>query len=142
MTTIRPANIDDIPVMVKLYEEVLKRPANPSYIQTSIENYPVFVAEHKEMLGFVYCRKFSPDILEVANILLLSESRGLGIGELLMKAVEEAATSYEAIILVNSSLYTEASDKRDPKNFYTKCGFNIILETNGSKVFAKHITKE
>jgi ribosomal protein S18 acetylase RimI-like enzyme len=138
---IRPANINDLDSIIRLYESELLRKANPVFIKTSIEMYPVFIAlEGDELVGFVYCRKFSPDILEPANILVKKEFRSSGIGSRLLAEVERvSAGSYQSLILVNSTLYKEDSEKRDASNFYLKNGYVVILETKGSTVFSKDL---
>ena len=93
------------------------------------------------MVGFVYCRKFAPDILEIDNLFVNEEFRNRRIGSTLLQAIEdEAVKQFSGLILINSDLYgNPVVDKNDPATFYLRHGFDLVFTTAESRVFAKQL---
>ena len=109
-------------------------------VKSALRNYPSKIAEKEgSLIGFVYCRKFAPDILEIDNLFVNEEFRDRGLGSSLLAELEsQAGGNYSGLILTNSSLYNNpVVDKRDPSSLYGRHGFKLVFSTKNSRVFAK-----
>jgi GNAT superfamily N-acetyltransferase len=92
------------------------------------------------LIAFAFTTTFAPDILELANILVDSNWRNHDIGSQLLQVVEELAKErFNAIILVNSMLYSTVGKKRPATEFYRRAGYESILQTSDSLVFSKSL---
>lgn len=93
------------------------------------------------LLGFAYCLSFAPDVLELGNLVVAPAARGRGVGTELVTEIErQAAGTFAAVILSNSSLWTLArGEKRPAESYYERMGYSTILSTGPSVVMAKHL---
>lgn len=135
---IRPASPADLPAIAALFEEENGRAPNHAYIGACLESYPGAVAiEGDRLEGFIYCNHFAPDILEVANLMVDTAARGMGLGSRLLDEVEHLARgTWASLILVNSTLY-EHPPRPSPAGFYLKQGFAVIHRTAATAVYVK-----
>lgn len=141
---VRPTQPGDLEEIFTLCREVLAIEPNRGRITDLVTTYPSFVAiRNDQVIAFVYCAKFSPDILELANILVLPEFQNKGIGHKLVKSVEGSAVShgFAAIILSNSMLSPTKIKKRNAKIFYRDLGYVSLFKTEHSTIFIKSLTK-
>lgn len=135
---VRPAVRADLPAIAALFEQENGRAPNHAYIGDCLENYPSAVAEDGDVIaGFIYCNRFAPDILEIANLMVGETVRGTGLGTGLLEEVEQQARGkWASLILVNSTLY-EHPPRPSPAGFYLKRGFALIHQTAATAVHAK-----
>jgi GNAT superfamily N-acetyltransferase len=135
---IRAADAGDLDAIAALFERENERPPNREFIAACVEYYPSAVAlQDGKALGFIYCQRFAPDILEIANLLVAGDSRGMGVGSGLLAKVETLAdTEWASLILVHSLLYPHPP-RRSPAAFYGRHGFAAIHRTAASTVYAK-----
>lgn len=62
---------------------------------------------------------------------------------MLLQAFETTASEkYNAIILVNSSLYPSLEEKKPATDFYLKNGYTEILSTSNSHLYAKPLQSQ
>ena len=114
-------------------------------VEAALTNMPSAVAViNEKIVGFAYCQKFAPDILEIDNLFVNELHRNRHIGSLLLKRIELAASEYfSGLILVNSDLYQNpVVNKQNPANFYLRHGFQLVMDTSASRVFLKAINKD
>lgn len=133
----RPACPADLLAIEQLYFPYSGRHINVPRITEALENYPSVVAYRDDvLLGFSYCFRFAPDIVELANIFVRNDTRSSGLGtEMLQFVLSRIIDPFRAIIAVNSDLYSTSEEKRRPDSFYLKNGFRIMASTGPSKVF-------
>jgi len=136
---LRRGEVDDAAGISALHVRETMRSCDPKWVAGHLRDYPSVVAhDGGRLVGFAYASQFAPDILEILNILVASDYRGKGIGSRLIRAIEEStAGCFGAILLVNSMLYTGPPDKRPATAFYRRLGYNCVLSTDSSNLFAK-----
>ena len=144
--TIRPATADDAAAIARLIVSENSRPADAGQIARFLETAPSVVAAlDEELVGMIYSRPFSPDILEWRNSLVASAHRRVGLGRLLVDAMEEQTrrAGYLAIIGVNCWKRPGGSRARasTARAFWRAMGWTIIFATDGSAVVAKHLSR-
>lgn len=139
ITPTEPVHMEGI---FTLYRQQLLREPDIVRIRRNIALFPSFVATAGgEIVGFIYTTDFAPDILELANILVAPEIRGLGIGgDLLMELEKTASRTFAAIVLVNSMLYSFNGEKKSAAGFYCRHGYQAIFGTQESAIFAKALS--
>lgn len=137
---IRAAGIDDLDAVAALFERENGCTSQRDFIAKCLEHYPCALAlQDGHLQGFIYCQRFAPDILEIANLLVAEACRGMGVGSRLLAEVERLAdTEWASLILVHSLLYPHPP-RRSPADFYGKQGFTPIHRTSASTVYAKAI---
>lgn len=138
--TIRGIAPDEVEIVAALHERQNERPANRSYIERCIAEFPSAISFHRgEVSGFAYCTRFAPDLLELTNILVTTAHRGRGVGSLLLRHLEaQSARDWAGIVLSNSALWN-APTRQSPLPFYSKNGFQVIWETRHTTVMAKSL---
>ena len=139
----RAACENDIPLIISLFRHELLREPNVSNLLDCILEYPSAVAfseDGSQLLGFLYCGEFAPDVLEILNILVDSSMQSQGIGSLLLRQMETTLDSgtFNGIILCNSSLFPPMrSPFKDGTSFYEKNGFILAASTTDTRIFYK-----
>ncbi len=95
------------------------------------------------MVAFLYCRRFSPDMVELSNMVVASEARRGGVGARMVGMLEPqlVALGFRAAIFVNCRLHVGATDAgaAAARAFWLHHGYRIIFSTQGSAVFAKFL---
>lgn len=136
--SIRKGTSSDALDVCESFQLFLNRPGDITYIKNALEKYPSALAFSGDMLiGFAYCGFMSPDLIELANISLHPEARNSGVGTKLLQFLEEeAAQSYDAILLTNSDLY---EGKRNASNFYIRNRYRLVAGTGKTKLFWKDL---
>lgn len=140
--SIRPGRVDDARLIVQAYWRAQTTQSRIDIVARYLTNEPSFVAEDTAgLVGFVYCKQFAPDILEIDNLFVHEDYRRQNIGGILLARLEKsAALKYSGLILVNSDLYANpVVDKQDPTNFYIRNGYGMAFATEHSRVFAKQL---
>jgi len=137
----RPADADAIGRLIVLENN---RPADAEEISRYLAAAPSVVATVGDRLvGVIYSRRFSPDILEWRNSLVASDLRRMGLGRRLVEAMEAEtrAGGYRAAIGVNCWLHRGATRERAAaaRAFWLAMGWSILFATDGSVVIAKHM---
>ncbi len=138
LCTVRDAAARDAERIVQLHARELEREIGLDRVRRCVSAYPSVAAEMDgRLVGFAYGDAFAPDIVRLANLLVASDLRGLGLGQRMLGAFEMSARpSYGAVILVNSLLYP-APEKRTAVPFYERAGYRQLFETEASAVLAK-----
>lgn len=138
---IRTATVDDFAAIATLHERDNGHPTDPNALRASLRDYPAAVAEHNDTLvGFVFCGRFAPDILEVRNLLVATQHRSTGLGARLLQHIEtRASTGWNAVILSNSDAY-QTPGKRPATAFYLRNGYTNVWSTPTTRVFRKTLT--
>ncbi|HHC7268977.1 TPA: GNAT family N-acetyltransferase [Vibrio parahaemolyticus] len=141
MLIIRPAKINDAVEVCQIIKLETNKDFSVSKLEEILLSNPSSIAEiDGKIAGFCYTSKFAPDILEILNIIVRSEHRNIGIGEKLIKHVEDKSKSiYNSIILVNSMLYETVKPKKSAERFYCKLGYSAIHRTKNTIIFIKTI---
>lgn len=90
-----------------------------------------------ELIGFVYCEPFAPDIIEVSSLYVAAQYRNLGIGHALLKKMHAhlALVGFKSAILYNSQLYETIEPKRSAGSFYTRAGYSQVISTGDTDLF-------
>lgn len=134
---------EDVAEIAALFGQCSGRQADDSRIARNMSMFPSFVARSSDgtMVGFIFTDDFAPDVLEIANILLLPEYQSRHLGGRLVDAVEQAARSrgFIYMVLVNSMLYPTTYVKRPATTFYRRLGYKIVIDTGPSKIFSKKL---
>lgn len=106
-----------------------------------IDTFPSLIAQRPDgsILGFVYCNRFAPDILEVYNIFVCEPARGQGLGSRLIRRleVEAHAAGWGGLVLINSVLYPNKLPGSLVSGFYEQLGYRRALDTGESVVWSK-----
>jgi N-acetylglutamate synthase-like GNAT family acetyltransferase len=128
---------EDIPEIDGLYHPYSSRHINVPRVTEALETYPSVAAiESGRIVGFAYCFRFAPDILELANIYVDSQARAAGLGSRMLDfMLSQISDAVEAVIAVNSDLYPVNSKKKRPDTFYLRNGFIILASTRDSTVY-------
>jgi GNAT superfamily N-acetyltransferase len=127
-----------------MYRQHLGREPDEMILAQSIEQYPSAILLHTPgLIGFTYTKRFAPDILELANVVVALQYRNQGYGEQLVRYIEIAATPrYRGIILVNSMLYASAVPKRPAANFYHRLGYHDVAATSDTTVYYRELDQD
>lgn len=139
----RPGTPADTPAISALIERENHRPAHPDDIGRRLAALPSVLAESEgELVAFLYCRRFSPDIVELSNMVVASHVRRGGVGGRMVDMLEPQLgdLGYRAAIFVNCRLHIGATDARAAaaRAFWLHRGYTIVFSTHGSAVFAKY----
>jgi GNAT superfamily N-acetyltransferase len=140
--TIRVGGISDLEAIAQLYRIQLGREPDLIRIGHHLEEFPSAIAEVPGfgVVAFAFTTDFAPDILELANILVDANWRNRAIGSQLLELIENLAKErFNAIILVNSMLYSIVGKKRPAGDFYLRAGYQNILKTPSSSVYGKSL---
>lgn len=153
---------DDLPAVGVLFLAHTGRPADLERIGRWLEEAPGAAAvEAGTLVGCAFCRRFAPDVAEVANLLVTPSHRGRGVGRALLAATEGAAAQagYRAMIVVQSSLYragpgssgaapgpgrtaTDADPGVGRTGTYARHGYREVLSTGPTVVSVKDLGGE
>jgi GNAT superfamily N-acetyltransferase len=140
---IRPGRVSDAPLIADLIRRENGRPADADEIARCLAAEPGVVAVAGDrIVGMIYARRFSPDIVEWRNSLVASDRRRTGLGRRLVAAMESACVDagYRAAIGVNCWLHRGATRERaaTARAFWLAMGWSIVFATDGSAVVARH----
>jgi GNAT superfamily N-acetyltransferase len=141
---VRPGRREDAAEIARLIVRENARPADAGEIERYLTHAPSVVAVvNGEIVGVVYSRPFSPDILEWRNGLVAAAHRRRGVGQALVARMEEESrrAGYRALIGVNCWKHTGATQERASaaRAFWRAMGWTIVFATDGSAVVAKHL---
>ncbi len=142
---IRPGRSGDVEAIARLIANENGRAADRAEIVKDLASSPSVVVERDgQLLGFIYSRRFAPDILEWRNSLIAASARRLGLGTRMVAAMEAATrqAGYRATIGVNCRLHPGATDAgaAAARAFWLAMGWSIVFATDGSAVLAKHLS--
>lgn len=140
----------DLPAVGALFRAHSGRPADLELIGRWLDEAPGVAADEAgEMMGFAFCRRFAPDVAELANLLVASGNRGRGVGAALLAAIDEAAAAqgYRALVVVQSWLYrtsagaaegsADGHDGDHRSGLYARHGYREVLSTGPTVVSVK-----
>lgn len=132
---------EDVEHILSIYARYTAKTIDLDRLQRSIGLLPGVVAERDgQIVGFAYCYRFAPDILELANIHVARERRDRHVGGLLLEAIVRSASEHaNAIIAVNSLLNESAEEKRRPDSFYVSNGFSIIFQNAATSIYLREL---
>lgn len=142
--TIRPGRPPDADAIAHLIVRENTRPADTVEIAQYLSRSPSVVAvAGDEVVGTIYSRQFSPDILEWRNSLVAAAFRRRGIGRLLVERMEEETlrAGYRALVGVNCWKHAGVTKERSAaaRAFWREMGWTIVFATDASAVMAKHL---
>ena len=140
---VRRGEPGDASAIVELIVRENDRPADAEEVERYLRSAPSVVAlVDGELVGMIYSRRFSPDILEWRNSLVAAAHRRRGAGAQLVRAMEQQTrdAGYLAAIGVNCWKHAGATKERASaaRTFWHAMGWTIIFATDGSAVIAKH----
>lgn len=132
----------DVEAIATLIERENNRPADRDRIARRLAGLPsVVVYDGAELVAFIHVRRFSPDIVELSNMVVARRHRRSGIGSAVVAMLEPrlVAAGYRAAIFVNCRLHPGTSDARvvAARAFWLRMGYEICFATGGSAVFVK-----
>jgi GNAT superfamily N-acetyltransferase len=141
---VRPGEPTDTAGIAKLIVWENSRPADAAEIDRYLRSAPSVVAvADGDVLGMIYSRRFSPDILEWRNSLVAAAHRRTGLGRRLVEAMEQQtrAAGYVAMIGVNCWKHEGSTKERASvaRAFWRSMGWTVVFATDGSAVIAKHL---
>ncbi len=141
---VRSGTHDDAQAIAKLIVVENARPADAAEIERYLASAPSVVAlVDGELVGMIYSRRFSPDILEWRNSLVAAAHRRSGLGRRLVEAMEHETreAGYRAMIGVNCWKHPGGTKERATaaRAFWRAMGWTIVFATDGSVVMAKHL---
>jgi GNAT superfamily N-acetyltransferase len=141
---IRHGRAQDADAVARLIVRENTRPADATEIERYLAQAPSVVAVvDGEIVGTIYSRQFSPDILEWRNGLVAAGYRRRGVGRRLVAQMEEESrrAGYRALIGVNCWKHKGATQERASaaRAFWRAMGWTIVFATDGSAVVAKHL---
>jgi len=139
---LRAGRADDVEAIIRLIAEENHRPADPDRIRRRLAQLPSVVAElDGRLVAFLYCRRFSPDMVELSNMVVASWIRRGGLGARMVGTLEPQLIElgFRAAIFVNCRLHVGASDAgaAAARAFWLHQGYRIVFSTHGSAVFTK-----
>jgi len=132
----------DGPGIIALIARENHRPTDPERVRRRLEQLPSAVVERNgELMGFIYARRFSPDMVELSNMLIDPQIRRRGVGGRMVGMLEPelARLGYRGAVFVNCRLHIGATDQRSAaaRAFWLRRGYRIVFATHGSVVFVK-----
>jgi len=141
---LRAGRPDDVAAIIQLIAEENHRPTDPDRVRRRLAQLPSVVAElDGRMVAFLYCRRFSPDMVELSNMVVASWIRRSGLGARMVGTLEPqlVALGYRAAIFVNCRLHVGATDAgaASARAFWLHQGYRIVFSTQGSAVFTKFL---
>ena len=139
---VRSGGAEDAAAIHALALAELERSPPVSRLRDVLGRFPSVVAcEADALRGFVFGVALSPDILEMANVLVSEPYRNNGLGTRLIETFEEAARgSYRAIIVANSVLWPIAGgEKRSAASLYQRHDYRQIYSTPDTTVMIKDL---
>jgi GNAT superfamily N-acetyltransferase len=144
--TFRRGVAADVGGIITLIARENHRPADPDRVRRRLEQLPSVVVEYRgTTVGFLYARRFSPDMVELSNMLIDTRVRRHGVGGRMVSILEPelARLGYRGAVFVNCRLHVGASDARSAsaRAFWLRRGYRIVFATHGSAVFVKLLAK-
>jgi GNAT superfamily N-acetyltransferase len=83
---------------------------------------PFWLMKDEEIIGWVYCQLYK-DFFHVFELELIEKYRGKGIGRIFIELIKiEACRCGAKFVIIQTN--------PEIKNFYIKCGFDVISENN------------
>jgi ribosomal protein S18 acetylase RimI-like enzyme len=131
---------EDLPAIGALFAAHTGRAANLTLLGSWIETSPSAAARVGDRLvGYMVCKPFAPDVIEMAALLVDPGARDRGIGSRLIVHTERSciARGLEAAVLVNSSKYQVLGPKRSTRPLFERMGYRVLLETPASTVMGR-----
>ena len=140
-TSLRAMNEGDISSVVKLFAQRTQRSLDTDRLEKNLSFLPSCVAEKDgQIVGFCYCYRFAPDIIELANIYVQVDHRNKGLGKSLRDYIaREAAPKFNALIAVNSQLHESLELVKRPTNFYIENGFHVLYKNKNTTIFIRDL---
>ena len=139
---IEKSSSDDVNEIINLYSKYRKN-WKPSWsLKERLDEYPALkVVQNEKMIGFAYCFKFAPDIMELSQIYIDQNFRSQNIGATLIGKLEKEVSieGYVGMIAVNSDAYEGKADSKKPTNFYLNNGYALVAQTDKTTVFFKNL---
>ena len=141
---LRAGRTEDVAAIIQLIADENHRPTDPDRVRRRLTQLPSVVAELEgRMVAFLYCRRFSPDMVELSNMVVASWIRRSGLGARMVATLEPqlVALGYRAAIFVNCRLHLGATDAgvAAARAFWIHQGYRIVFSTHGSAVFTKFL---
>src|SRR5688500_14284830 len=101
---LRKIDPEDIAKLKEIYRNYSGRDIAARRVEEAISGYPSVAALRAgEMVGFCYCFRFAPDIVELANIFVARAYRQSGLGSIMLKhLLDQISHPTQAVIAVNS----------------------------------------
>jgi len=139
---LRTGRPNDVPAIIALIKAENHRPADADRIARRLGQLPSVIAEQDgEVAAFLYCRRFSPDMVELSNMVVASRIRRGGVGARMVQLLEPQLVDlgFRAAIFVNCRLHVGATDAgvAAARAFWLHQGYRIVFSTHGSAVFTK-----
>jgi [ribosomal protein S18]-alanine N-acetyltransferase len=122
-TAIRPAAIQDVPMIVTLERSVAKAAhwSAEQYEKRLKEDCLLLAESNSQLVGFI-CARVSPGEWEIENVVVANEFRRQGIASALLNALFESAKRAD-----NPSFHLEVRESNLPaRQLYTKHGFREV----------------
>lgn len=132
----------DVAAIADLIERENHRAADAGRIARRLAGLPsVVVYDGPALVAFIHARRFSPDIVELSNMVVAHRHRRRGIGSAVVSMLEPllVEAGFRAAIFVNCRLHEGTSDARvvAARSFWLRMGYEICFATGGSAVFVK-----
>lgn len=131
---------EDLPAVGALFAAHTGRPAHLDTLAGWIDSAPSAASVRGgKLVGYVVCRPFAPDLVELASFLVAPGWRDRGIGRSLVAHVEAraAASGHRGIVVVSSDGYATVGPKRSSRGLFERLGYRAIMETDLTVVLGR-----
>lgn len=139
-TTITDLADDDLPTLGRLFAAHTGRPADLDTLHGWAADAPTAAARvDGHLVGYVVCRPFAPDLVELASFLVAPGVRGRGLGRRMVAHVEAAVVErgLGGIVVVTSDGYEVVGEKRSSRSLFEELGYHVVLETEITTVLGR-----
>jgi ribosomal protein S18 acetylase RimI-like enzyme len=132
----------DLPDVGALFERRTGRPADLDLLGAWIADAPSAGARlDAELVGYAICKRFAPDLVELASMLVAAGARRRGIGTALLRSLHEAVASagVAGVVVVTSDGYEVQEERTDAVAFYRSVGYEVLLATAATHVLGRSV---
>jgi GNAT superfamily N-acetyltransferase len=140
--TLRAGTAADAPLVRELAMKELGRSPTPQRLGEILGRYPSLLAfDSGQLCAFVFGLAMTPDVLEIANLVVVESRRNQGIGTELVQRFERAVRgTCRAIIVANSDLWPIARGrKRSSIPLYERLGYRTLYSTSSTTLLIKEL---
>ena len=140
--TVRTGSPADAPAVRTLANAELGRSPTETRLRELLDRYPSVLAfDNATLCGFVFGEALSPDIIEMANLLVGAGYGNQGLGtELIRRFEAESRNDYRSVIAANSELWpVVGGEKRSVVALYRRLGYRELYSTPDTKVLVKEL---
>lgn len=141
--TIGPLIDPDLRAVGELFTGHTGRPADLEAMARWMADAPAAAARRGGMLiGYLIGKRFAPDVVELASLLVHPDHRGHGVAGALISEVEQlsVAQGYAGAVVVTSSGYQTLKPKAATAGLFERHRYRPVLSTAITTVLGRNLT--